>query len=74
MASGTAQATASNELRVARAAGRVDDFRGFFFSVARGDRMGVLAPTALLRGLLSLRHAVLIEDNQAIPVCPTCGW
>src|SRR5882762_8553522 len=60
MASRSAQATARNELRVARAAGRLDDFRRPFHIVARGDRLGGLAPPALLRRRLPLRHAILI--------------
>jgi hypothetical protein len=56
---GSAQATARGELRLARTAGRVDDFRCLVHRLARGDRMGGLAPSALLRRRLSLRHAVL---------------
>ena len=60
MASRSAQATARNELWVARAVGRVGDFGRPFHIVARGDRMGGLAPPALLRRRLPLRHTILI--------------
>ncbi len=60
MESRSAQVAASNEFRVAGAIGRVGDLGRPFRVVARGDRMGGLAPRALLRRRLSLRHAILI--------------
>jgi hypothetical protein len=60
MESRSAQAAAPGELRGARAVARVGDFRRRVHMVARGDRIGGVAPRALLRRRLPLRHAILI--------------
>jgi hypothetical protein len=60
MESGSTRAAAPNEFRVAGAFGRVGDLGRLFRVVARDDRIGGLAPGALLRFCLSLRHTILI--------------
>lgn len=61
MESRSAQAAAPNEFRVAGAVGRVGDLGRPFHMVARDHRMGSMAPRALLRRRLSLRHTILIR-------------
>src|ERR1700720_1850155 len=60
MESRSAQAAPPGELRGSGAVGRVGDFRRGVHMVARGDRIGGVAPRALLRRRLPLRHAILI--------------
>ena len=60
MESGSTRAAAPNEFRVAGAVGRVGDLGRLFRVVACDDRIRGLAPGALLRCCLSLRHTILI--------------
>jgi hypothetical protein len=59
MESRSAQTAAFSEFWGAGAFSRLGAAGRLFHMVARHDRMGGLAPSALLRGRLSLRHALL---------------